>query len=358
MQMNFQLLPSIQLLPGNCLIGFTFSLLTFYATRFLCCQLFSCLLLPITCFHSITCLHHIAHFHLIPAVHIPLPIFTENKMQQNNFLGQNPFGFHRISYTHWGRTTEKTAVICVHGLTRNGRDFDWLAESLQDRYEIFCPDMAGRGKSDWLAQAALYNYPQYMSDLTALIARTGAKEIIWIGTSMGGIIGTYMAAQKNSPIKKLVINDVGPHIPLAPLQRIAEYAAKKPRFKTQAEAEAYCRQTYASFGPQTENTWQTFTKNSLQPTPEGDFTLSHDPAIAGNFKSLDQPVDFWNIYDQVQCPTLVIHGAKSDILTQETAQAMTQRGPKASLVTFENVGHAPLLATPSQISTVQNFLAS
>lgn len=281
-------------------------------------------------------------------------------MQQKHFLGYSPLGFHKTAYTEWGRAQNQTPpIICVHGLTRNGRDFDRLAETLQSTKNVFCPDIVGRGKSDWLADPTLYGYPQYMNDMTALIALTTRgdnQQVDWVGTSMGGIIGMLLAAQPNTPIRRLVINDVGPYIPLTSLKRISDYVSMVVEFADLAQLERHLRVIYAPFGITKDEDWKNLTENSYRILPNGKLALSHDPGIAKNFATLDKDVDFWNLYDQIKCPTLLIRGAQSDVLTADTAQQMTQRGPKAKLVTLPGIGHAPALMDAEQIEIISNFL--
>jgi hypothetical protein len=277
-------------------------------------------------------------------------------MREQSFLGQSILGFHRVAYTEWGENTDKPPIICVHGLTRNGRDFDWLAKALQDERRVLCPDIVGRGQSDHLADPSLYGYPQYLSDMTALIARSGAAEVDWVGTSMGGLIGMLLAAQPNSPIRRLVINDVGPFLSLSALQRIATYAGQDVFFDDFAALEAHMRKIYIPFGIRNDADWQRLAKTSVVILPDGRLTLNYDTAIAANFKALKADVDLWPFYDKIRCPTLVLRGAQSDILTDAVTTDMTKRGPKAERIDFENVGHAPALIDIDQITAIKNFL--
>ncbi len=273
-----------------------------------------------------------------------------------SFLGNSPLGFHRVAYTEWGKTTARPPVICVHGLTRNGRDFDWLAKDLQSSTRIICPDVVGRGKSAWLAEPKLYSYPQYIADMATLIARVDAATIDWVGTSMGGIIGIFLAAMPNSPIRRLVINDVGPFIPMAALKRIASYVGKTIAFPDLASVEKYLRTIYAPFGITDDKDWKALTENSTRILPDGQLALAHDPQISSNFEIIDKDVDFWPIYDQIKCPVLVLHGEVSDILSHETAEAMATRGPKAKTLEFQGIGHAPALIDNDQIQAIKHFL--
>jgi len=276
-------------------------------------------------------------------------------------LGLSNKGFHRIHYTDWGNPDAERVVICVHGLTRNGRDFDFLARALLPDFRVVCPDVAGRGKSDWLYAKEDYGYPQYCSDLTALIARVTAggkpRRIYWVGTSMGGVIGMLLASRPQSPIAKLVLNDVGTIIPKAALERIAAYVGKDPRFKSIAELEAMTRIVCAPFGPLTDAQWRHLTETGARQYEDGTWGLSYDPGIGIPFqKGPLADVDLWPLWDTIACPTLLIRGAQSDLLLKETATAMTRRGPKPELVEFEGVGHAPMLMADDQISAVRNFL--
>lgn len=271
----------------------------------------------------------------------------------------DPHGGHRLAYAEWGEPSDRPSVICVHGLTRNGRDFDRLAESLmQDGRHVICPDMVGRGQSDWLTeQPELYTYAQYIADIDALLKQKNIKSVDWVGTSMGGLIGMMMAAAPESPIRKLVLNDVGPFIPLAALQRIASYVAMKIEFTDKAQLERHMRQIYAPFGITRDEDWLHIVEHSYRILPNGKLTLAHDPAIATNFTAFDKDVDLWPVYDAIKCPVLLLRGEASDVLSPDVAKAMTERGPKAHLITYAGVGHAPALMEAGQISDIRNFIA-
>jgi len=280
-------------------------------------------------------------------------------MIEKTVLGLSSSGFHRIAYTEWGDPANPRLLICVHGLTRNARDFDTLAQALADDYRVLCPDVAGRGRSDWLRNKADYNYPQYLQDMAVLIARSGAQQVDWLGTSMGGLIGMLLAAQPDTPIRRLVINDVGPFIPRAALERIAEYLGHAPHFDSLGAMEAYVRQIAAPFGPLTDTQWRHLTEYSARRTEQGDFVFRYDPGIAEPFKTLTgADVDLWPYWDQVHCPTLLLRGEDSDILRAKDAQVMTQRGPKAELIEFSGIGHAPMLMDEAQIHPVRDWLLS
>jgi pimeloyl-ACP methyl ester carboxylesterase len=280
-------------------------------------------------------------------------------MKSGHVLGQNSRGSHRIHYTEWGPPGAARVVVCVHGLTRNGRDFDTLARALQSECRVVCPDVAGRGSSDWLPAREDYTYPQYCADMTALLARVtgGAQSLYWVGTSMGGIIGMMLAARPGTPIRKLVLNDVGALIPKAALERIASYVTRDPRFGSLGEVEAALRITLAPFGALTDAQWLHLAETSAKQHEDGSWRMRHDPAIGAPFREGPlADVELWPIWDAIACPTLLLRGAQSDLLPEETAQAMTRRGPGATLVEFKGVGHAPALMADDQVKVVRDFL--
>jgi pimeloyl-ACP methyl ester carboxylesterase len=279
-------------------------------------------------------------------------------MRTGELRNLGPHGFHRTRYSEWGDPANPRVVICVHGLTRNGRDFDALAQALAPYFRVLCPDVVGRGRSDWLAHKPDYGYPLYLSDVTALIARADADSVLWVGTSMGGLIGMMLAAQPKNPIRKLVVNDVGPLIPKAALERLARYVGKAPRCADLDQFEAYLRQVCAPFGPLTDAQWQHLASTSVQRDDDGSFGPAYDPAIAAAFAGELQDVVLWPVWDAITCPTLALRGTQSDLLLRETAEQMTQRGPKAKLKEFEGIGHAPALMAVDQIEAVRDFLLS
>jgi pimeloyl-ACP methyl ester carboxylesterase len=277
-------------------------------------------------------------------------------MQEKFFVSQNPGGSHRLACTEWGGARAQPPVVCVHGLTRNSRDFDVLAKALETERQVYCIDIAGRGKSDWFADPASYNYGQYLVDVAAFIAHIGAREIDWVGTSMGGIIGMLLASSDISPVRRLVVNDVGPFIPLAALKRIGAYVGKVPEFADVKAVEKYFREIYASFGNLSDENWRHLAAHGTRRLPDGKLALAYDPAIAEAFVAVDKDIDFWEAYDRIACPILLLRGLKSDVLPANVAQEMTQRGPKAQLVEFPRIGHAPALMDPAQIALIAEFL--
>jgi len=267
-------------------------------------------------------------------------------------------GFHRLAYYEWAGPPRTPTVLCLHGLTRNGHDFDVLAESLSAEFRVVAPDFPGRGQSDWLADPRDYVTETYAADVAALIARLDVDQVDIVGTSMGGIIGMALAAQRNNPIRNLVINDVGPLVAKAGLKRIRRYVGLDPSFKDIAELEAMLRWIFAGFGKLPDSTWRRIAEQSYRRKPDGRLGFNYDPKIAMPFKQgwFVRDVLLWNLYDAITCPTLVLRGADSDILRRADAEAMTRRGPRATLIEFAEIGHAPSLTTPDQIACVRDFL--
>lgn len=267
-------------------------------------------------------------------------------------------GLHRISYLEWGEARNPRVVVCTHGLTRCARDFDNLARALAGQYRVICPDIAGRGESDWLADPMLYQIPQYVSDMVTLIARLDVAEVHWVGTSMGGMIGMALAAQRDTPVRKLVVNDAGPVISKVSLERIAAYVGVAPQFASIEVAEQYVRAVSASFGPHSDAEWRFLTEVVLRSQADGGLRMHYDPRLAEPFRKNmpEQDLELWPMWDAVRCPTLLLRGAQSDLLTAATAAQMAARGPKATVAEIPGVGHAPTLMHDDQIAIVRDFL--
>ena len=272
-------------------------------------------------------------------------------------------GLHRMAYWEWGDPANRRVLVCVHGLSRQGRDFDTLAQSLCADYSVVCPDVVGRGQSDWLADPTGYQLPAYVGDMVTLLARLDASTVHWVGTSMGGLIGLGLAALPKSPIERLVLNDVGPTIQADAIARIGTYLGAPMRWNSLDEAADYLWSISQGFGPHTRDEWLALTRPMLKQDGAG-FKPHYDPAIAVPFRAITPEAatsgeaTLWFMYDMIRIPTLLLRGAQSDLLTHETAQAMTQRGPKARLVEFDGVGHAPMLNAPGQVAAVREFLRS
>lgn len=282
---------------------------------------------------------------------------TAMSMQAGYVRCLSQTGFHRMAYVDWsaGRPAAALPVVCVHGLTRNGRDFDRLAAALSADRRVVCPDIVGRGRSDWLSDPAGYSNLQYCADAAVLIARLATEQVDWVGTSMGGIIGMLLAAQPQSPIRRLVLNDVGTVVPAAALQRIGNYVGKDPRFDDVAGVETYLRGVHVGFGAIDDAGWRHLAEHSNRRLPDGKLGLAYDPGIARAFaKGVSADVDLTSYWDKVRCPVLVLRGATSDLLLAETARRMAE---KAEIVEIAGTGHAPSLTTPEQIEIVRSWLA-
>lgn len=298
-------------------------------------------------------------------------------------------GGHRMAYWQWGDADAAHVVLCVHGLTRQGRDFDMLARALVERAKgglrVVCPDIVGRGHSDWLRNPQLYQLPTYAADVLALMAQLQAEHPIgtldYVGTSMGGLIGMAIAGSPKlplpAPIRKLVINDVGPAISQAAVERIGAYVGKGGRYASIEEAADAMWALSTSFGAHTTEQWRELSRHMLVPAAHrsedgsaklasthggGPYMLHYDPAIALPIRALTPEIAtqaeaaMWGLYEGVSARTLLLRGAVSDLLTRETAQAMAERGPRARVIEFEDVGHAPTLVAPAQHRVVVDFL--
>jgi len=268
-------------------------------------------------------------------------------------------GLHRIAYLEWGEPGGAKVLVCVHGLTRCARDFDRLAAEMVRRgYRVVCPDVAGRGDSDWLRNPAEYVVPTYASDMATLIARLDVESVHWVGTSLGGLVGMALAAMPESPIERLVLNDAGAVLAAASLDRIGSYVGKWPALPTIEAAEQYVRSISASFGPHTDAEWRFLTEHVVRKNPDGSLRMHYDPAIAVPFNAElpHKDAELWKFYDAIRCPTLVLRGEQSDLLPRDIAAKMTGRGPRAKVVEIPGVGHAPTLLHEDQIAIVRDFL--
>ena len=307
----------------------------------------------------------------------------------NHFASLGPHGFHRVAYTEWGNPRSDRLVVCVHGLTRNSRDFDELAEDFAGHgHRVACMDVVGRGRSDWLEHKDDYGFALYVSDAAAFLARVtatpaggfgallhalsgrgGEPKIDWIGTSMGGLIGMMLAAKPNSPIRRLVLNDVGPLVPWPALVRLKlATSGAGSRFASLDEVERHLRETCASFGPLRDSQWRHLAAYGAQRREDGGYDLAYDPAIVSTMRRAGNAgvefgndflfgIDLWPVWDAVKCPTLVLRGKESDLLLESTAKRMQDRGPRATVVEIPGVGHAPWLMSQDQIGIIRDFLA-
>lgn len=275
-----------------------------------------------------------------------------------------PHGLVRVAYVEWGPEDAQQVVVCVHGLTRNGRDFDFLARRLAQRgLRVIAPDLPGRGRSAWVTPPADYALPLYLAATTAIIARSGAKAVDWIGTSLGGHVGMELAALEGSPIRRLLLNDFGARVAGIALQRIGAYLRMKRRFASIEELEAHLRSIHQPFGKVTDAQWRHMAEHSAVKTGEGDFRQHYDPAIGRAFAwPMMVDIALWSAWDRVACPVMVLRGEDSDLLHASTVREMQKRGiaGKNGLVRSVEVrdtGHAPPLMSDAQISLVEEFLA-
>lgn len=273
-------------------------------------------------------------------------------------LCASPAGLHRIAYREWGDARNRDVLVCVHGLTRSSRDFDELARTLCGQFRIVCPDVAGRGDSDRLADAKLYTWTQYVADMVTLLARLDVESVNWLGTSMGGFVGMALAAQAGSPVKKLVLNDAAPVIGKAALERIGAYLGQAHSFASLEEAEQYVRAIAAPFGPHTDAQWRFLAETWVRRNEDGSWRPHYDTRIAEAYRATmpDKDLELWHLYDAVRCPTLLVRGELSDVVSRQAAAEMTRRGPKARVAEIRGVGHAPTLLQPDQIALVRDFL--
>ena len=280
---------------------------------------------------------------------------------------------HRMAYWEWnatGNPAHPHVVVCVHGLSRQGRDFDTLARALSTQARVICPDVVGRGRSEWLADPMGYQIPVYAADMLALLAHlhqsAPLQTLDWVGTSMGGLIGMVLCGQPDLPlpvpVRRLVLNDVGPVIEWESLQRIGEYLGQPLRFASEQQAADLLWAVSSSFGPHTPEQWLQLSRPMVKALPDGSLVLHYDPAIALPFKAMQRNAAIaneamlWQLYDHIQARTLLLRGAQSDLLSPATAHAMGERGPRAATVEFAGVGHAPTLMAPDQVAVVQSFL--
>jgi pimeloyl-ACP methyl ester carboxylesterase len=299
-------------------------------------------------------------------------------MKQQSFLSLGPTGFHRVAYTDWGDPENPHVVLCVHGLSRNSRDFDYLADVLQKSCRVVCMDVVGRGESEWLEDKSGYSFSTYLSDAAALVARVttpvreglfrqaATRRLDWVGTSMGGLMGMLLAAKRGSPIGRLVMNDVGPFVPWNGLIRLKGHLGHPRGFASLRLAGQFLREACKSFGPLTEAQWDHLIQHSVRRHDDGRWHLRFDPAI-GKWSSQRDPelpigpeflrgIDLWTVWKAVNCAVLVLRGAESEVLLAATVEEMRKRKPGTRSVEFEGVGHAPALFDAAQIDVVRGFL--
>ncbi|EIJ43716.1 putative hydrolase or acyltransferase of alpha/beta superfamily [Beggiatoa alba B18LD] len=280
-------------------------------------------------------------------------------MQTKFVTCPHPDGAHRLAYHEWGDIDNPNVLVCVHGLTRNGRDFDDIASQLAEHYRVLCPDVAGRGESEWLPPEH-YHYPQYVADMLCLLKTLNIPRVDWLGTSMGGLIGMFVAGIPETPIQRLILNDIGAFIPKEALERIVQYLQIRPtHFDTLDAFETYIRAVHAPFGQLTAQQWRKLTENSACPdTPTG-YRFCYDANIIQALHPADKPieaVELWEYWQKITCPVLIIHGQQSDLLSVETIQKMQEIHPQTEVYTIADAGHAPALMNTEQIQLIQDWL--
>lgn len=278
----------------------------------------------------------------------------------------SPAGLHRMAYKEWGDPDNRNVLVCVHGVTRVSDDFDHLAAALCDHYRVVCPDVVGRGRSDRLRVPDLYTLPQYIGDMVTLVARVTANNedgtVHWFGTSMGGLIGMLLASLEGTPIRKLVLNDIGPVLDPGAMARIGEYIGQDLRFPSFEAGAAYVREVSASFGPHDDEQWHKLCKDVLREAGDGCWVRHYDLGLAKPFAAITPEAakageaGLWAAYDAIRCPTMLVRGELSDLLSRETAEQMAARGPKPKLVEIAGVGHAPTFMNGEQIAIAREFL--
>lgn len=278
----------------------------------------------------------------------------------------SPAGLHRMAYKEWGDPANPRVLVCVHGVTRVADDFDALARALSDHYRVVCPDVVGRGRSDHLRNPALYTVPQYVADMVTLIARVTAngedEGVDWFGTSMGGLIGMVLASLEGNPVRKLVLNDIGPVLDQEAMRRIGDYIGQDLRFASFGDGAEFVRQVSASFGPHSEDEWHKLASDVLRQDADGRWVRHYDLGLAQPFRAVtperaegDQAA-LWAAYDAIRCPTLLVRGELSDLLSSATAREMAVRGPRPKVVEIAGVGHAPTFIHDDQIAVARQFL--
>ncbi len=306
---------------------------------------------------------------------------------RQSFLSLTAGGFHRVAYLDWGNPANDHIVVCVHGLARNSRDFDFLASELARHCRVVCMDVVGRGDSEWLQDKGDYRFSTYLADAATLIARITAPvqprffgalrgrragasrpvRIDWVGTSMGGLIGMLLAAKPGSPITRLVLNDIGAFTPWSALQRLKGYIGGGRSFRDLAQVELHLREACAQFGPLTDAQWRHLAEHSVYAAGEGDYRLRYDPGIGETLRGHVDPefplgpnilagVDLWGTWAEIRCPTLIVRGAESDVLSAATAAQMRAQRAGVELLELPGIGHAPALMSAEQIEAVGRFL--
>lgn len=280
-------------------------------------------------------------------------------MQIHKIMGIDSQAFHNMVYYEWGDPNNPKVLLCIHGLFRNARDFDTLAETLSSHYRVICPDMIGRGLSDKVTNPKDYNILTYLSDIAILLAHLGITQIDYLGTSMGGIIGMVMAAMHHSPIKKLVLNDIGPFVDAKALQEIVTYGTEgsKRSFETLGEVEVYLKKTYSSFAQLSPEQWNHLAECGVWQNSNKQYELAYDPKIIENVRlAIQNNIPQWALWSSIQCPILVLHAALSNVLSEDTVLKMQQLQPTLKTIKIPNIGHPVSLMKKEEIDWVEEWL--
>lgn len=291
---------------------------------------------------------------------VEAPHSTPATPRQRYVQCASPAGLHRMAYTEWGDPANPRVLLCVHGLTRSGRDFDRVAQAFEGEYRVVCPDVVGRGLSDWLADSRHYGVPQYVADMVTLIARLNVETVDWFGTSMGGLIGMALGGLPNTPIRKMLLNDVGPHIEPVALTRIGEYLGKPARFASLDEGVRHAAALASSFGPLTDEEWASINTPLLH-EKDGAWGFRYDPGIATPFTASTEEQNaageafLWHSLASIKTPVLVVRGESSDLLSRETVAHMVARGQAVSSLELPDAGHAPAFLSQDQIGAARGF---
>ena len=285
--------------------------------------------------------------------------YLYSEPRDNFYYGLSNEGFHRNYYREWGDPDSEHTIICVHGVTRLSKDFDVLANALSKRYRVICPDIVGRGYSDWFGNKQNYNFLQYCADMNALIANLNVEKVHWIGTSMGGIIGMILGAMSHTPIESLILNDVGPNLKRAELQRLGKYIGKAPIFPTKKALFEYYKETYQAFGSLPDKHWKEMARYSSFKEDYG-YRMHYDPKIGDAFRSSYSfyNFDLWKYWEEIECPTMLIRGEHSTFFTTEVAEKMCGRDSDVSLQLVKDVGHAPMLNNKEEVQFIKDFYHS
>ncbi len=269
---------------------------------------------------------------------------------------------HRMAYHAWGDPNNSKVLLCVHGLTRRGSDFKTLAQAMCKDYYVVCPDVVGRGDSDRLSNPMLYAIPQYVADITELVKKLGVSQVDWFGTSMGGLIGMVYAAMPKSPIRRMLINDVGPKIEPEAIKRLGSYVGQPFAFANRADALTRLNQICASFGVHSPEEWEIYNGPMLIQR-DGVWIMHYDPNISVPFAAVNPimakagEMAMWHAFKQIHIPILIVRGGDSDLLSAVTVAEMCKVNPHARSIEIPNVGHAPAFVKPEQIALAKEFFS-